>query len=229
MYRVLVLFALVVIALFLVACRDGKTGLARLTDQLPQLVPSADEMGGLVLGGSSKAETRSTVSEFMSNTEMSENWPGARYFSGDLEEIRASGRVDGYVVAYRTSQNDKSGREMALVGAGVAIEVYADSAAAQRALERKPLFTSGDAIAIPLVGDASKAWPHAIIGGGPACPCHFKFRVGPLVAFVSVSGPTPMLRGQELDPRELAVAEMMEPRMREAARRFLEDEDGTRD
>lgn len=204
-FALAVLSIAVLISLACAGQGPEKSGLAK---ELPDIVLQVNDVASEL--GLSEDVVRITEARFWSNEQMANQLPGDPFrISSDLQEIQAAGRVQGYLVRYA------AGPPLAGTGVNVALDLYADDTAAQRALQIRPLNISRDAIIVPRVGDASIAWQQATRGDSPTCPCHFRFRVGPLLATVSTSypGPSPP---PELDPAKVALAEVMAQRMREA-------------
>lgn len=197
-----------IVVLISLACAGQGPEKSGLAKELPDIVQVNDVASGL---GLPEYAVRIVEARYWSNEQMADQLPGDPFrISSDLQEIQAAGRVQGYLMRYAVGSTGA-----VTIRVNVALDLYADDAAAQRALETRPLNISRDAIIAPRVGDASIAWQQATRGDSPTCPCHFRFRVGPLLATVSTSYPGPA-RPPELDPAKVAVAEVMAERMREA-------------
>lgn len=199
-----------IVVLISLACAGEAHPKNELASELPDIVLQANDFANEL--GVSEDDVRVAQAGFKLNEQLATQLPGGdpfRIFSSDLQEIQAAGRVQGYFVVYA------AGPPFAVTGVNVALDLYADDAAAQRALETRPLNISGDVTIVPLVGDASIAWLQAMSGDSYTCPCHFRFRVGPLLATVTTYYPGPA-RCCELDPAKVALSEVMAERMREA-------------
>ena len=205
-----VLSIVVLISLACAGQGPEKSGLAK---ELPDIVLQVNDVASEL--GLSEDAVRIAEARYWSNEQMADQLPGDPFrISSDLQEIQAAGRVQGYLVKYA------AGPPLAITGVHVALDLYADDAAAQRVLETTPLYVLRDAAVAPRVGDASIAWQQGgSIDGSPSCRCHYRFRVGPLLATISTYYPLPS--GSDLDPVQVALSEVMAERMREALEQGL--------
>ena len=129
--------ALLAFALAAAACGGGEPAPPEgLALELPSAIPSAAEIAAAYSSPEYEAQVTQELGAFASNEEVAkdDNNRGIMEFAGDIGEVRASGRVYGYVASY------------SLPGPArmfVEIELYEDEESAQAALERPPFLTMG--------------------------------------------------------------------------------------
>ncbi len=202
-------FTLVTVLAVAQACGGGKPderGL--LAAVLPDLIPQVEEIARAL--DISRDRVQAGDARFWSNEQMASAPGELLFFSDSVETIRNSGRVDGYTASFVVPESQQSVR--------VALDLYEDATAAQRALEEPLLLASGDALIAPDIGDAATVWPQATLNDQAVCPCDLRFRIGPFLATVATSsgGASPAF-GARPDPVQVALSEVFASRIRETA------------
>ena len=213
--------AVLAFALALGTCGGGEPdppeGLAL---SLPDALPSTDEVAAAFSSPEYEAQVKQEHGAFASNEEVGKNdhERGILEFESNIGEVRASGRVYGYVASY------------SLPGPArmiVELELYEDDVHAYAALHRPPQHRAGLPVLSPDVGDATIAWPTITSNSIPMCPCELRFRVGRLVGAVKTilsAPPPPAVPSRpppkpldEPDPRNVEVARLVASGLQEIA------------
>ena len=216
-FRTIASIGVIAFTLLMFACGTGDPAPQGMAAQLADAVPRVD----VVRAAAPFYQGEVTVTgKFTSNEQMAAGEGFLLlWYTDDVDELRASGRVNGYQAEYKASFTQQGPVAGLPPEVTVAYDLYESAELAQAALDRPP-YASVAQVHAPNVGDATVAWA---VGYGPrtaeaidrasTCRCKYRFRVDRIVAEVR-AGEVHWSPSEEVRPSKIAVARLLSERIR---------------